>query len=146
MLIAYRSEVCSYLWAQVYELHVYSFIYLQCFCCNENKIMTPVYSSARQTDAGDTQTVARGEYRPNYQAVRLPRYIVINWSLGAAESHHSGRRVPVQVCQLSYRFGLEISTGIIPPGRLSSFFVQLPTFGVGFSPWGLTFEAYVRYF
>ena len=62
------------LWAQVYELRVYSFIYLQCLCCNENKIMTPVYISARQTDAGDTQTVARGEYtrRPNYQAARLP--------------------------------------------------------------------------
>jgi len=70
-----RTEMkFAVLWAQVYELRVYSFIYLQCLCCNENKIMTPFYISARQlqTDAGDTQTVARGEYRPNYQAARLP--------------------------------------------------------------------------
>jgi len=56
-----RTEMqFAVLWAQVYELRVYSFIYSQCLCCNENKIMTPVYISARQTDAGDTQTVARG--------------------------------------------------------------------------------------
>ena len=68
-----RTEMkFAVLWAQVYELRVYSFIYLQCLSCNENKIMTQVYISARQTGAGDTQTVARGEYRPNFQAARLP--------------------------------------------------------------------------
>jgi len=57
-----RTEMkFAVLWALVYKLRVYSFIYLQCWCCNENKIMTPVYISARKTDAGDTQTVARGE-------------------------------------------------------------------------------------
>ena len=48
MLIAYRMKF-AVLWAQVYELRVYSFIYLQCLCCNEYKIMTPFYISARQT-------------------------------------------------------------------------------------------------
>jgi len=39
--------------------------------------MIPVYISARQTDAGDTQTVSRGVYRPNYQAARLPVQAII---------------------------------------------------------------------
>jgi len=57
-----RTEMkFAVLWAQVCELRVHSFIYLQCLCCNENKIMTPVYISARQTDDGDTKSVPLGE-------------------------------------------------------------------------------------
>jgi len=40
---------------------VFTALYIYNVCavaCKENKIMSPVYISARQTDAGDTQTVA----------------------------------------------------------------------------------------